>query len=790
MMSRGRCAIGLWLCSLVVMIGVVVDTPFTSDMSAFLPRAPTPEQQMLVDQLRDGSASRLILLGIEGATPAARAGISRLLAAQLRENREFVLIDNGEGGIGKADQNYVWRNRYVLSPAVNAERFSVAGLRQALERDLDLLASGMEPLVKDSIVHDPTGEALNLGHSFAGDMRREIRQGVWTAKDGRRALILAQTRAPGFDIDAQEQALRAIRQTFTQAQSAVPEGARAHLIVVGPGIFGVKTRAEMKHDVSLYSTAAVVVIVALLLVLYRSLRVLMLTLAPVVTGALAGLAAVGLWSGFVHGITVGFGVTLIGESVDYAIYLFVQSKGQGGTQASLARIWPTLRLGALVSICGFFAMLFSSFTGFMQLGIFTIVGLSVALGVTRFILPHLMPPGFAWTRDVGFAPALLALVHRAGRLRLPLLLLTAGALVFVGLHSADLWQNELASMSPISAADQKLDRDLRRDMGAPDVRYLVIASAPDRDRLLQVCERTSDVLQTLISKGMLSGYDTPNRYLPSAKTQLARLAALPDRATLQNNLAQALAGLPFSPAAFTPFLDDVAAAKDDGPLNRAALAGTMVALKFDSLLTEREGRWVATMPLRDFAEPHPAAAALAAASVSGDSHVELLDLKAESDHLLRRYRHESLLLASCGSLVIAALLFAYFRSLKQTVVVLAPLIVSSIMTVAVLIFERGQLSIFNVFGLLLVIAVGSNYCLFFQRGDLQGEHGGRTVISLLVANVCTVVGFGALSISRLPVLFDIGRTVAIGTALSLVAAAILTPGLDSVRGAAQPERGA
>jgi predicted exporter len=38
-----------------------------------------------------------------------------------------------------------------------------------------------------------------------------------------------------------------------------------------------------------------------------------------------GVAAVALGFGAVHGITLGFGITLIGESVDYSIYFFVSS---------------------------------------------------------------------------------------------------------------------------------------------------------------------------------------------------------------------------------------------------------------------------------------------------------------------------------------------------------------------------------------------------------------------------------------------------------------------------------
>ena len=56
---------------------------------------------------------------------------------------------------------------------------------------------------------------------------------------------------------------------------------------------------------------------------------------------------------------------------------------------------PQIVLGVLTSICGFSAMLFSGFNGLAQLGLFSIVGLVVAVAVTRWVLPGLMPAGFA-----------------------------------------------------------------------------------------------------------------------------------------------------------------------------------------------------------------------------------------------------------------------------------------------------------------------------------------------------------------------------------------------------------
>jgi predicted exporter len=91
-----------------------------------------------------------------------------------------------------------------------------------------------------------------------------------------------------------------------------------------------------------------------------------------------------------------------------------------------------------------------------------------------------------------------------------------------------------------------------------------------------------------------------------------------------------------------------------------------------------------------------------------------------------------------------------------------------ILTTAILTLGGHQLSIFNLVGLLLTVAVGSNYCIFFERQDWSDASAERMIASLVLANICTVIGFGILSFARMPVLHGIGMTVATGAFLSLV----------------------
>ncbi len=767
-----RWATGAWLAFVVACAIIVSRTEISTDLSAFLPRSPTAAQQILVDQLRDGVVSRLILAGIEGAPPELLAQASRRMAAELRRQQDFASVSNGEDTGSEKDRDFLWRNRYLLSPAVTPDHFSPASLRALLEEDLRLLGSPAGIFLQRVLPADPTAELMRLLENLEGAARPDKRDGVWFARDGQRAILVAQTRAAGYDIDAQERAIAIINDAFAKAVSGAA-AAPPRLVLSGPGVFSVSTRARIKHDALRFSVIATTLVGAMLLVLYRSMRVLMLGLLPVASGALAGIAAVSLGFGSVHGITLAFGATLIGEGVDYAIYLFTQTDREA-PQSTLKRIWPTLRLGVATSICGFSALLFSGFPGLAQLGLFSIAGLLAAVIITRWMLPALMPAGFNARAAMTFAPQVSALVRGAAALRYAALVLVVLAAAFVVTRDAPVWSDDLASLSPIAPAEQKFDEQLRRDLGAPDVRHLIVLTARDEQAALEAAERTGARLQQAMEQETLEGFDSPATYLPSFAAQRARQAALPAPETLRENLQAALRGLPFRAGLFEPFLRDVATAKAQPLVDRSSLNGTSLALKVDSLLVARDGGWAAMLPLRGVRD-----AGRLSREVGGPQNTQgmLLDLKRESDELYRTYRREAVSHAALGLAAIVVLLLIALRSPRRVFWVLVPLAAAVIVTSSVILLTGSRLSIFHLIGLLLVVAVGSNYSLFFDRQAASLHERERTLVSLLFANIATVIGFGLLAFSKVPVLHAIGSTVGLGAVLSLVfsAAFIVRP---------------
>lgn len=773
---RGIAAILLWLVFLLICTGIISRTHFTTDLSAFLPRSPTPAQQLLMDQLRDGLASRLILVGIEGADAVTRARLSRQIAQRLRADRAFVSVNNGEPVYTERDRAFLFNNRYLLSPAVTPERFSAAGLHAALRDSIDLLASSAGLLVKSMLPRDPTGEMVQLLDQFDSGSHPKLVDGAWASRDGTRALMMVQTRAAGSDTDAQQHAMAVIRQAFDQAGGATYS---AKLLMTGPGVFSVTSRDTIKTQVSRLSIVSLIFIATLLMLVYRSFSALALGLLPVLSGVLAGIAAVSLGFGAVHGITLGFGTALIGEAVDYSIYLFVQSEqNSADRQDWIRRFWPTIRLGVLTSIAGFASLLLSGFPGLAQLGLYAIVGLITAATVTRFVLPSLLPANFHVHDGSAIGLVLSRVVQRATVLRWPAMLLVLGACAIVIDHHASLWDDKIASLSPVSQADIELDSRLRADMGAPDVRYLVVVSAVDRESVLRASERVSALLEKQVRQGALARFESPSRYLPSTTTQRARQASLPPRAVLETRLVQAAEGLPVSASLFAPFLADVDAARSQPLLQAADLQRTSMAMAVDALLIQQPQQWRALLPLTAPEGTEINAESIRAA-LSAMPGALFVDMKTESDRLYSGYLHEAIVLSLGGLAAIIALLLVVFRSPLRVLRIIAPLAAAVVTVTAGLSLLGQQMVILHLVGLLLVAAVGSNYALFFDRPDPHTPILPRTLASMLFANLTTVAGFGLLALSNVSILQALGVTVAPGVILVLIYSAIFSRQADA-----------
>jgi predicted exporter len=257
--------------------------------------------------------------------------------------------------------------------------------------------------------------------------------------------------------------------------------------------------------------------------------------------------------------------------------------------------------------------------------------------------------------------------------------------------------------------------------------------------------------------------------LPSVATQAARLASLPDADTLRTRLAEAAAGLPLPASRLGPFIADVEKARQQAPVRRTDLDDGPLGAIVNTLMYQRPGGgWSTLIALHP--SPRFDAARLQAA-VAGLPEVQVVDVGRELTGLYDRYLHEAFVQVLIGALAVVLLLAIYLRSARRLLAVCQPLVFAVVLTLGGMALLRVPLGILHLVGLLLIVAVGSNYALFFDQLRESGNADEDTLASLMLANLTTVLSFGLIALSDIPALSAIGRVVAPGALLALLLSA-------------------
>ncbi|AXK73056.1 hypothetical protein DWG18_12735 [Lysobacter sp. TY2-98] len=733
------------------------------DLRKFMPAPQTPAQHFLIDELGEGPGSRLLLLAIDGGTADQRTAQSHALAAKLRTTKGIALVANGDADLSAIPER-LRPYRYLLSDAPSTGGLGAATLGDELQQRVADLGSPMASMIEPVIERDPTLEILKLASQWEPAASPQKADGVWVSRDASRALLAVQTTAAGFDPKGQEAAVGAIHAAFDAVRGKTP----THLVMTGPGAFAVEVAGRTQHEAGLIGTVDSICFFLLLWVAYRSWKAPLLGGLPLATAGLTGLAAVAFAFDGVHGITVAFGFTLIGVAQDYPIHLFSHQRPGLSPWTSAKALWPTLGTGVASTCIAYMTFLVSGVDGLRQLAVFTIVGLGSAAIAARFLLPGLIDPA---PRDVADSRRLRALWARIARWpRLGVvsgLVLAAVLLAALRFAPGAFWENDLSKLTPVPAAALQQDAQLRNELGAPDVRYLVTIEGRDVESVLQASERLIPTLDALRAKHAIAGYDLAARYVPSAATQRARQARLPDDATLRHDLGTALASSPFVADAFEGFVEDVATARSAKPLTPADLDGTPLASAVEGLMLQRPGGTTALVTLTGLNDPMVVSRELQGTGA------QLMDLKDASESLVAAYRGRVLWALALAAVLLIATVFVALRTPRHVLRVLAPMALTTLLILAVLRVFGVELNLFHLVALILAAGLGLDYALFFDHAGDDPDEQVRALHAIIVCSLTTLLVFLLLGLSTIPVLRAIGLPVAIGVGSNFVLALLI-----------------
>ena len=771
MLTRRWIVLAAWLTVLLLLAGWnALNLRLGTELSQFLPRGASQQDQVLLSQVRGGIAARTLLLRLSGTRPSGElANASRALAAALRQEEGLFQIANGENMIdATATDAALFNHRYLIGPPQYcADALTEAGLHTALQERLGELASGMAMLDKQRLAADPTACYRQVLRALVPQRTPNRQHGVWFSPDGRHALLVGITAVQTSDLAAQRLAIGRIQSAF----DALPQNPGLTLELAGPGYFAISSEQQIKTETTLLSIAASIAVALILAFAFRSTALVLLGVLPLLSGIMLGAAVVTLVFGFVHGITLALGITLLGVALDYPVHVYAHATNNVAQRTSA--VWHTLLLGMITTVLGYAALAWTNFEGLSQLGIFAAVGLATAALTSRYVLPSLMPGDYRLPRLRSMALLQSQLRPVSARIRLWLLLTSVAVVgLLLSLHGNP-WETDIRRLSVVPQAEIDKDRLMREQLGAPDVARLLYVQAGDVADVLERLDSALPDLERLQARGLIDGFDNIARWLASPETQRMRRAMLPDRTALAAALERANADLPFRTDRLAPFLDDVEHSRGLPPLRAEDLADGPIAARVSMLLQPLDGGWLGLVPVSGVAGDAAVDALQALAARHGLTY---LDLREGTAGLLSGFFAETFEKLLVTAALIAFTLALALRSLQRLQRVLVPIATAVIITFALVLLLHGAVNLFHLVSLLLVAGLAIDYSLFLSRPAVDPSDQQRTLFSVSVGALSSFVMFAMLALSQVPALAAVGSTVAIGIACAYTISLLFATG--------------
>ena len=575
---------------------------------------------------------------------------------------------------------------------------------------------------------------------------------------------------------------------------------------------------------------SLMLVVVWLVLAVRSWRLIVPIVLTLVLGLLVTTGFAALTSGTLNLISVAFAILFVGIAVDFAIQFCVRFRAAqldaADVPAALAetarRAGVQILVAAAATAAGFLAFVPTDFVGVAELGLIAGAGMLIAFGCTLVFLPAalvLFHPRSA-AGEVGFI-ALRPVDRALVRVRGPVL---AGFAVLAGLgaaavpwlrfdgdplHTKDPSTEAMRTLADLAA--NPLTNPYTIDILAPDAAAAAavaarVAALPlvgqvvtlgsfvplDQPEKLALIADAAGLLGPTLAPRSPAAPVSPGDLRLAARTALSQMARAVPRLRPGHPLADIAgdlrvlesapdAALMAADTALTRFLpDQIARLRLALSAAPATLATIPPGLARDWRLPDGRVRvQVSARPGADGAGLRSFAAQVQGAVPGAGGPA--VTIAATAQTIIEAFERA----AGGALLAITLILFAALRRVRDVLLVLAPLLLSALLTALAAVLTGLQLNFANIIALPLLLGVGVSFNIYFVmnwRAGRPAPLGSATARAVLFSALTTATAFGSLAVSHHPGTASMGRLLLLSLGCTLLTTLVFVPAMLAAMG--------
>jgi len=525
--------------------------------------------------------------------------------------------------------------------------------------------------------------------------------------------------------------------------------------------FTAEAAQSSKRDISTISTGSTIGVVLLLLLVFRSLRALVLPVVSIALGVGFAFTVTHLIYGKVHVLTIVFGASLIGIVIDYSLHYFYHgaNRTKAGFNNEKHALFRALALSLTTSIIGYAALSFSSLQALQKVALFSCCGLTMAwlsvvcLGDLALKKP-LSIEQTLFSKLVELFNRMLNKVPRSMWACLAVAIALGGFIVASVIQP----YNDDPRVF-FKAPDHLLESERRVASVANDFepgRYIIINGRSQREvydnhqALMQKIARANSLTPDLFTS-LLS-------WVPNPEEQAANYARQsklygPDGATqtLYSKLGNQQGHL------------SIQGHYRNAALTRLSIneVSRLLGPSLPPLWFQQENNVVSLVLIRKGVDAQELSSLL-----DGLQGVEYVNTLERTRLALAEQRESATRLLLLAYALVAVLMIIRFKNVRAIYLVVVPVCATAMLFLISLV-AGFALNLFHIMALFLVLGFGMDYTIFAHE---MREHSSVTLQAILLSALTSLLSFGLLGLSAIPVVASFGVTLLVGNLFNLLGA--------------------
>lgn len=647
----------------------------------------------------------------------------------------------------------------LLSPEMRGKLSAPGGAAEYSEESLAKIFGGFTLTALDNLGSDPfllNDSNLENYLSAISDAGTSLqpKDGVLASKfDGKWYVMLrGELTAQGAKLASDENAVPDIYDACFPLEK---DGVR--FVFYGTTFHSYKSSVSANHEISVISTVSMLAVLVILLVVFHSGLPIVCSLASILVSLAAAFCATHLVFGNLHAMTLVFGTSLIGSSIDYSLHFFVNWKANrifDSGEKIRRHIFEGLILSLISTEICYALLFFAPFTMLKQMALFSFAGILSSFLTATGLFP-LFPLPAEQKRTIPvfekFFAGTGAKHHKSIRtlkIVFQISVFFACILIIAFNHKNVKIENNISNL-------YKMEGRLKDDTV---LAYQVLNYNPTS--WLIICGNSAEeVLQKeeQIAPEIPDPFVCVSRFIPSEKSQDESLAAAENLVPLAK---EQLEFLGFDESSIAKFSDDF---KRQLEQKNYLSPESEVPEALKSLLNmlwigEIDGKYYSVLLPSKISDEN---FYLDLAENDGNIFFEnkVKDVSASLDNLT-----ELIAAMFAIAFVVIIVLMKFFYSWRETLKIASIPVLSVLVILSVFTLAGLKIEFFCITGIILVFGLGLDYIIY----KLENKSNNLETFAIVLSFVTTAISFGALALSSFVPVHVLGLAIFSGLTAAFV----------------------